>query len=221
MMPTALIIGATRGLGAALATKYSSQKWTVLGTARSKETPKDSKVDHWITGVDLMHENCGEKLASGVKSHGPIDVTVISAGFFGLESFDDLKWQDEVKMYTTSAIAPPFLVHALYKAGALKENGGKIILIGSESGVWSLPSCFDVEWLETDYIQSVTLRHEKEGGGNYGHHASKAAANMVGKLLSLDLKDKGIAVGVVHVSISMSYIETVEMLIFTNSLGLW
>lgn len=45
---------------------------------------------------------------------------------------------------------------------------------------------------------SITLRHEKEGGGNYGHHASKAALNMVGKLLSLDVKDKGIIVSIVH-----------------------
>jgi NAD(P)-dependent dehydrogenase (short-subunit alcohol dehydrogenase family) len=45
---------------------------------------------------------------------------------------------------------------------------------------------------------SITLRHESEGGGNYAHHASKAALNMVGKLLSLDLKDKGIIVSTVH-----------------------
>lgn len=45
---------------------------------------------------------------------------------------------------------------------------------------------------------SITLRHESEGGGMYGHHASKAALNMVGKLLSFDLKDKGVAVGLVH-----------------------
>ena len=32
----------------------------------------------------------------------------------------------------------------------------------------------------------------------YSHHASKSALNMVGKLLSLDLKDKGVAVGLVH-----------------------
>lgn len=32
----------------------------------------------------------------------------------------------------------------------------------------------------------------------YSHHASKAAENMVGKLLSLDLKDTGVAVGMVH-----------------------
>lgn len=81
-------------------------------------------------------------------------------------------------MYTTSAIGPVFVVHSLVKAGLL-EQGSKVILVSSESG-------------------SITLRHEKEGGGNFGHHASKAALNMVGKLLSLDLKPKGIAVGLVH-----------------------
>jgi hypothetical protein len=35
-------------------------------------------------------------------------------------------------------------------------------------------------------------------GGNYGHHGSKAALNMVGRLLSLDLKPLGVAVGIVH-----------------------
>ncbi|KAK0263078.1 hypothetical protein LTS09_003055 [Friedmanniomyces endolithicus] len=88
-------------------------------------------------------------------------------------------------MYKTSAIAPVFIVHHLHKAGLLKtgsgssDGGSKIILVSSESG-------------------SITLRHESEGGGMFGHHASKAASNMVGKLLSLDLKDQGIAVGIVH-----------------------
>jgi len=42
------------------------------------------------------------------------------------------------------------------------------------------------------------LRHDKEGGGNYAHHASKTALNMVGKLLSLDLKEHGVVVSIVH-----------------------
>jgi NAD(P)-dependent dehydrogenase (short-subunit alcohol dehydrogenase family) len=59
------------------------------------------------------------------------------------------------------------------------QRGSKVLLVSSESG-------------------SITLRHEKEGGGNYGHHASKAALNMVGKLLSLDLKDEGVVISIVH-----------------------
>lgn len=43
------------------------------------------------------------------------------------------------------------------------------------------------------------LRTREEGGGNYGHHASKAAANMMGKLLSLDMEKRGINVLSIHV----------------------
>jgi NAD(P)-dependent dehydrogenase (short-subunit alcohol dehydrogenase family) len=81
-------------------------------------------------------------------------------------------------MYTTSSIAVPFLVHSLHKSKHL-QSGSKIVLVSSESG-------------------SIGLRHEKEGGGNYAHHASKAALNMVGKLLSLDLKEEGVVVSIVH-----------------------
>lgn len=81
-------------------------------------------------------------------------------------------------MYTTSSIAPVFIVHRLCHTGLLAE-GSKVILVSSESG-------------------STTLRHESEGGGNYGHHASKAALNMTGKLLSLDLKGAGVIVSIVH-----------------------
>lgn len=81
-------------------------------------------------------------------------------------------------MYTTSSIAPVFVVHALYQASLLRA-GTKVVLVSSEAG-------------------SIALRHEKEGGGNYAHHASKAALNMAGKLLSLDLKDQGVIVSIVH-----------------------
>jgi hypothetical protein len=40
----------------------------------------------------------------------------------------------------------------------------------------------------------------EEGGGMYGHHGSKAASNMAGKLLSLELHDKGVPVLIIHVS---------------------
>lgn len=68
-------------------------------------------------------------------------------------------------MYTTSSIAPVFIVHKLVHSGLLK-SGSKVVLVSSESG-------------------SITLRHESEGGGNYAHHASKAALNMVGSTYHL------------------------------------
>lgn len=82
-------------------------------------------------------------------------------------------------MYRTCAIGPTILITALANKGSLLSTKSKVILVSSESG-------------------SITLRHESEGGGNYGHHASKAALNMCAKLLSLDLKDRGVAIVTVH-----------------------
>ena len=177
-MPTILVVGATRGLGASIAKGYASKGDHVFGTSRS-DPPKSAHNITYIPGIDVASEDAGKKLAEHIKSSKKtLDTVIITAGYFGTESFDEPSWEKQVKIYTISSIGPVFVVHNLVKAGLL-EKGSKIILVSSESG-------------------SITLRHESEGGGNYGHHASKSALNMVGKLLSLDLKDKGIAVGIVH-----------------------
>lgn len=131
-----------------------------------------------ITGVDIGTPAAAQAVIDGYKETAPIDILLVSAGYFGKESFDELNWEAEETMYKTSAIGPVFLVSGLVKAGLLKSSS-KVIMVSSEAG-------------------SIGLRHEKEGGGNYGHHASKAALNMVTKLLSLDLHQRGITVVAVH-----------------------
>ncbi|KAF5605921.1 3-oxoacyl-reductase [Fusarium pseudocircinatum] len=193
-MTVILIVGATRGLGASLTKKYAEKSEnTVYGTTRSSEGPKDSPSGvKWLSDIDLMQSNAGQKLVSLLDPAQPIDSVsmfheteeqgkIITAGYFATEdlSLDEgPKWEEEQRMYTTSSIAPVFIVHQLIHKGLLRK-GSKVVLVSSESG-------------------SITLRHPKEGGGNYAHHASKAALNMVGKLLSLDLKDQGVIVSIVH-----------------------
>ena len=180
-MPNVIVVGGTRGLGNELVKQYAKANYTVYATSRSSDCEASSDHTKWVPDIDVAQESAGSKLAAAVKSAKSIDILIIAAGYFATESFDEPNWDNEVKMYTTSAIAPVFIVHHLSKAGLL-QKGAKVIIVSSESG-------------------SITLRHESEGGGNFGHHASKAASNMVGKLLSLDLKEKGVAVGIVHVSL--------------------
>ncbi|CAG8908485.1 unnamed protein product [Penicillium egyptiacum] len=176
-MSNVLILGATRGLGASLRTLYSAKTTThVFATSRSSN-PEPSPGVTWLTGIDISQPDVGRKLVSQLPPT-ELSTVIVNAGYFGFETFDSPDWEKQVQMYTTSAIGPVFVVHSLVKAGLLHQ-GSKVIFVSSESG-------------------SITLRHEKEGGGNFGHHASKAALNMVGKLLSLDLKPQGIAVGLVH-----------------------
>jgi len=186
-MPNILIIGATRGLGASLANQYAKQEGTtVYGTTRSAEAPKKKELDErivWVKSVDVSVKDVGERLVSQLDGLVGVvkglDFVIITAGYFATEDWKEgPKWNEEVKMYTTSAISVPFIIHSLFTAKYLPPKS-KILLVSSESG-------------------SIFLRHEKEGGGNYAHHASKAALNMVGKLLSLDLKDDGVVISIVH-----------------------
>ena len=176
-MPTALIVGATRGLGYELAKHYAEKGYTTHGTARS-DPPKDASSDiKWIKGVDVSTESAGKAVVDGLKGEKP-DVIFFVAGTLPKESIDKPDFDAEVSTYKICSIGPVFVVSALYNAGLFK-NGSKLILLSSEGG-------------------SITLRHPSEGGGMYSHHASKAALNMVGKLLSMDLKDTGVAVGMIH-----------------------
>ncbi|KAJ6506968.1 hypothetical protein C8R45DRAFT_1176535 [Mycena sanguinolenta] len=153
LMPTTLIVGATRGLGAALALGYAHAGHTVYATARAASPPTSPAHPHitWIPSIDISTESAGPALAAALPPSVLLDIVVICAGYFVTESFDEeaggVKFAEEVQMYKTCAVGPT---------------------------------------------------HASEGGGNYAHHASKAALNMVGKLLSLDLRERGVAVGVVH-----------------------
>ncbi|KAF5665643.1 3-oxoacyl-reductase [Fusarium heterosporum] len=182
-MAVILVVGATRGLGASIAKQYADKDGnTVYGTTRSSEGPKDFPTGiKWLSDIDLTESNVGDKITSFLDRSQPIDILIITAGYFATEDLTADKgpnWEQEQRMYTTSSIAPVFIVHQLVHKGLLRRDS-KVVLVSSESG-------------------SIALRHPKEGGGNYAHHASKAALNMVGKLLSLDLQDQGVIVSIVH-----------------------
>lgn len=177
-MYTALVVGASRGLGLELAKTLHARNAKVFATTRSPPSddafPKDISV---ISGIDVGQEDAGSKIVRAL-SGTKVDVAIINAGLFKPETLDEPKYDDEVQMYKTVAIGPVFLTHHLNKSSSFAPNA-KLILITSEGG-------------------SITLRSPEEGGGHYGHHGSKAAINMVGKLLAGELKEKAIAVTMIH-----------------------
>ncbi|OCL05337.1 NAD(P)-binding protein [Glonium stellatum] len=180
-MSNVLIVGATRGLGAELAKYYASIGQNVLATARTSNPPPNTKNITYIPSIDISSEDASSTLTLYLttRSITTLSTVIITAGYFATETFADPSFSSELTMYKTCAIGPTLLVAGLANSESLLPRGAKVILVSSESG-------------------SITLRHESEGGGNYGHHASKAALNMCGKLLSLDLKGRGVAVGIVH-----------------------
>lgn len=67
-----LIVGATRGLGAALAKQYAEEGQVVYATTRDTKPPHSSEAlpdkIQWVTGVDLLDEQVGGKLASQLRT---------------------------------------------------------------------------------------------------------------------------------------------------------
>lgn len=99
-MSDVLIVGASRGLGHALVQKYAlGTKGTVFATSRSKPASEPGKNVKFIPGIDLCSETAGSKLASQLTQCGAnLATVIITAGYFGTESFDEPKWEDEIKM---------------------------------------------------------------------------------------------------------------------------
>lgn len=151
-------------------------------------SPLDPSIT-WLSSIDLTSPTCGADLVQSLAQKTPILTTVIiTAGLFHLEKSLKPDYKQQEDMYRTCAIGPTMIVAALAshgfltstsEAGSTQTISSTVILVSSESG-------------------SITLRHESEGGGAYGHHASKSALNMCGKLLALDLKEKGVPVVMLH-----------------------
>ncbi|WP_263078945.1 SDR family NAD(P)-dependent oxidoreductase [Endozoicomonas sp. Mp262] len=90
----------------------------------------------------------------------------------GLESVDKKAWQEVLEINT---IAPLMLTRALLPC--IEQGAGKKVL----------------------FISSMLGSIEGNNlGGGYMYNSSKAALNMVGKSLSVDLLDKGITVAMAH-----------------------
>ena len=85
----------------------------------------------------------------------------------------------QVKTIDICAVGVLRVTTALYQAQLLLE-GSKMAVISSQGGslAWRAVQCPE--------------------GGDYGHHMSKAAANMAGVLAANELKSKGVAVAILH-----------------------
>ncbi|KAF5390028.1 hypothetical protein D9757_003887 [Collybiopsis confluens] len=190
-MPIALIVGASRGLGLELAKNlHGRDGYNVFATTRSLDThirpeqlPNEINV---IPNIDLTKEDAGAQIVSylrgdlglGNASDEQLDLVIVNAGVFKADTLAEPQYDNLVEMFKVVAIAPLMIASHLTRANLL-ASPSKFILISSEGG-------------------SIALRTRQEGAGNYGHHASKAALNMMGKLLSNELNEKQITVGLIH-----------------------
>jgi NAD(P)-dependent dehydrogenase (short-subunit alcohol dehydrogenase family) len=136
---TALIVGASRGLGLGLATELARRGWQVIATVRSAELPGElatavaKSAGHITTAmVDVDSTSSVDGLVASV-SRKKLDLLFINAGIAGPkhQSVDEVTPAELAALFTTNAIAPVRIARRLLPNVV---DGGCIAFMSSRMG---------------------------------------------------------------------------------------
>ena len=171
-MNKTLITGANRGIGLEICRQLSSRGDAVIAVCR-KTSPELQSLDlRVIEGVDVGNAESVKSLASELNAE-KLDWLINNAGILSVETLENLDIEAMTQQFRVNSLGP------LQVTAALLPNLAK----GSKVGV------------VTSRMGSID---DNTSGGYYGYRMSKAAVNMAGKSLSLDLEGRGIAVALLH-----------------------
>jgi NAD(P)-dependent dehydrogenase (short-subunit alcohol dehydrogenase family) len=167
---TALITGASRGLGLALARGLATRGWNLILTARDPQRLRAvrdelARVTHVaaIAG-DVIDPKHREALAVLARGHAGLDALINNAGTLGPSP------QPALLDYPLEALVEVFLSNALAPLAVIQElrhelkSGARVVNVTSDAGVTAYP-----------------------GWGGYG--ASKAALEQLSAVLSVENPD--------------------------------
>ena len=176
-MSNILIIGANRGLGLEFAKQYSNKNHNIFATTRNNSASQELNEikNSNIFELDL---NSDESLNKFVNEISPqkIDILIHNAGIFRDEQLEqDLDinaWMNEMRI---NAVIPIILARKL-KANIQMAKDKKIVFISSQMGS-----------IDDNY-----------SGRFYFYRSSKSALNSAAKSLSIDWKEDGISILIIH-----------------------
>jgi NAD(P)-dependent dehydrogenase (short-subunit alcohol dehydrogenase family) len=172
-MAQAIVTGANKGIGLALVELLRQREVNVLATCRKSSTALERTGAEILAGVEVTDDAGIAKLVAAVGTRS-IDLLINNAGI--------MVWPETLAELDPAAVRRQFEVNALAPlriTAALRARLGK----GSKVG------------LITSRMGSID---DNGSGGAYGYRMSKAALNMAGKSLSVDLKPAGVALAILH-----------------------
>lgn len=129
---TAVVTGASSGIGRATVTRLAASGWNVIAVARREQRLQElaSETGCAYIVADLTEENGIAAITHYVEENGPIDALVNNAGgAFGVDSIaeaDDERWQ---KMFNLNVMATLRVTKALLPE--MRQHGGAVVFITS------------------------------------------------------------------------------------------
>ncbi|MBG0827281.1 SDR family NAD(P)-dependent oxidoreductase [Planomonospora sp. ID67723] len=164
MTKTALITGASRGLGLALARALAARDWRLILTARGADAlkPVADELGALALAGDVADPAHQDRLARAAQDRGGLDLLVNNASGLGAVPLPPLaSYPLDVlaDLFRANVLAPLALVQAVLPG--LRERGGAVVNISSDAAVGAY-----------------------EGWGGYG--ATKAALDQISNVLAAE-----------------------------------
>jgi NAD(P)-dependent dehydrogenase (short-subunit alcohol dehydrogenase family) len=167
-----LVTGANRGIGLEFCRQYAARGEEVVGVCRHSSAELAASGVRIVEGIDVTSDDARGHLRQALAG-AQIDILINNAGLLETVELANMDAGAIRRQVEVNAIAPLLVTHTLLDHLA---PGSKVAIVTSRMG-------------------SVG---DNDSGGYYGYRMSKAAANMAGKSLAVDLKGRGIAVALLH-----------------------
>ena len=142
MANTALITGASGGIGRDLACLHAQAGGDIVAVARNQdalvalksELESEHGIQVTVVAMDLGQTDAAERLFAEVNDAGiEIDVLINNAGFGGLGLFHERNWHDDQAMIQLNVLALTGITHHFVQ-GMVKRKQGKILNVASTAG---------------------------------------------------------------------------------------
>jgi len=167
----AVITGSNRGIGLEFCKQLKERGYEVIALCRSTSQELKKLNIQVIDNTDIR--NVDDLNIVKKKIDAPIDLLINNAGIFIQDDLKSLNFKTLQEQIEVNSLGPLKVTLALL---SLMQENTKVVMITSRLGSIASTS-------ESTYC---------------GYRASKAALNMISKTLSIELKPKGISVGIFH-----------------------
>lgn len=181
-MTTALITGASRGIGREVASTLAREGWRVLAGVRD---PKAAPPRTMPEAVDMEDRASIDALAQRLRARNErLDALINNAGVYSGTAR---------RIWDVNVLGPLLLTRALLP---LLTPHARVVLVTSSLGNLSTQPPDVVKRLSNPKLSLTDLEHlAKEAPDGYG--ASKAALNAMARLFATDLERRGILVNAI------------------------
>lgn len=167
-----MIVGGNRGIGLELVKQYQAAGHHVIAMCRTASKALTQIGCEIVENIDVSADALVHSIAGRVPVDS-IDILIHNSGILEPDNLNSIDFDSMRRHFDVNSLGALRTVLGLQSK---LTNGSKVGIVSSRVG-------------------SID---DNSGSNNYAYRVSKTAVNMVGKCLSIDLKDAGVAVALLH-----------------------